>query len=77
MNNKRFNIGNIRKKREYFKMVYKLLCGCIVALYFKGKYRSAAVREIFVVKTLLLAARKRRMIYLFNLRMIVEVFNYL
>lgn len=58
-------------------MVYKLLCGCIIALYFKGKYRSAAVREIFIVKPFLLAACKRRMIYLFNLRMIVEVFNYL
>ena len=75
MNNERFNIGNIRKKREKLKAFSELLCSFGVSLYLKGEDRSRTLFEIFVVKLLLLARCKRGVVYAFNLRMILEEVN--
>ena len=49
MNDKALGIGNIRKQREDFKVVDKLMRLRLTALDFKCKYRTAAVRELSLI----------------------------
>ena len=76
MDNQRLYVCNICQQREDLQVVDEFLCLRSVALDLKGENGAAAVREVLLVQSLLLRIlADRRMIYLFYLRMIVQILN--
>ena len=54
MDCKGFHVCNVCKQGEQLKIIDKLLCLLCITLDLKGKDRTAAIREILLVKLLLL-----------------------
>lgn len=77
VDSKALYVCNVGKEREYLKVVDKLLSVVLGTLYLKGEDRAAAVREILIVKTLLLARCKRGVVNVLNLRVLAKEINYL
>ena len=69
-------VCDIRKQREHFKVIDKLLRVFLCSLYLKCEDRTAAVREIFIIKLLLLSCCKRWVVDLFYLRVVIEELYY-
>ena len=78
MNHKALYICHICQKGEQLQIVDEALCLFLSTLDFKGKDRTAAVREVLLVKCLLLrVCGNRRMMYSFYLRMLIQIVYYL
>ena len=75
MNYKALGIGNISKQRENVQIVDKLMGFFLAAFNFKGEDRTAAIREIFLIQLIVGMLGKRRVIDLFDLRVVCKKFN--
>lgn len=74
VNDKALDIGYIGKQRENFQAVNKCMCLRYTALDLKSEDRRAAVREIFLIQRMVGMVGQRRMVDMFDLRMICEKF---
>ena len=76
VDNQRFNICYVCKQREQFQVINEVFCFLCITLDLKCEDRTAAVREVFLIKFLLACiCRYRRMMNFFYLWMIVQVLN--
>ena len=66
------HVGNVRKQGEEFEVIDELLRSLCTAFDLEGKDGAAAVREVFLVESLLFRIiRYGRMVYFFYERMVV------
>ena len=76
VNDKALHVRDVRQQREDFQAVDKLVRFLLPALDVEGEDGRAAVREILLIKLVVRAVRQRRMVDLFYLRVVLQVFDY-
>ena len=75
MDNQALYVRNVRQKREYLKMVDKLLGSLCAALDVEGEDRTGAVREVTVVQLFIAAFGERGMVDALDQRMVLKVID--
>ena len=75
MDNQALYVRNVRQKREYLKMVDKLLGSLCAALDVEGEDGTGAVREVTVVQLFIAAFGERGMVDALDQRMVLEVID--
>ena len=72
MDHEGLHVGNVRKQGEEFEVIDELLRCLCAAFDLEGENRTTAVREVFLVESLLFRIiGYGRMVYFFYKRMVV------
>ena len=78
MDDQRFHICYVSEQREQLQVIDEVFCFLCISLDLEGEDRTASVREIFLIKSLLLRVLGyRRMMNRLYLRMIIQILYHL